>query len=250
MSDHIKQFGIIGFPLSHSFSPGYFTAKFQREGLPFCRYDAFPLSSIELLPKLLAEHPNLQGLNVTIPYKTAVLPYLNQLSDEAQSIGAVNVINIKNGQLTGYNSDVYGFEKSLRSFLPNPVPHGLKALVLGNGGAARAVHFALRAMGISFQKVTRNDSADCMVYENISAEILHAHHLIINTTPLGMSPDINTCPSIPYEWLTDEHYCYDLVYNPEKTLFLARAESNGAHIQNGLSMLHLQAERAWEIWQS
>ncbi len=250
MSNSTKQFGIIGYPLSHSFSPGFFTEKFQREGLSSHRYDAFPLASIDLLPQMLAEHPGLCGLNVTIPYKTAVIPFLDDLSEEAAAIGAVNVIKIKNGRLTGYNSDVYGFEQSLRAFLPNPIPPGLQALVLGTGGAAKAVCFALRAMGLASQTITRTPTADSLAYENISAEILRNHQLIINTTPLGMHPDVNTCPSIPYELLTDEHYCFDLVYNPEKTLFLERAEANGAHIQNGLSMLHLQAERAWEIWQS
>lgn len=245
----MRQFGIIGYPLSHSFSPGYFNAKFEREGLNDCQYKAYPLTSIELLPKLIQENPNLEGLNVTIPYKSEVIPYLDELSTEAREIGAVNVIKIKKGKLTGYNSDVYGFEKSLRNFLPSS-PIEMKALVLGTGGAAKAVQYVLKKMGIQYLMVSRNIKEDGITYESISKEIFQSHSLIINTTPLGMSPKIDTCPPLPYELTKTGHYFFDLVYNPEKTLFLQKAESQGGHIQNGLPMLHLQAERAWEIWQS
>ena len=248
MSNKTRRFGLIGFPLSHSFSPGYFTAKFEREGITNCRYDAYPLPSLDLLPKLIAENPRLEGLNVTIPYKSEVIPYLHILSEEAAAIGAVNVIKIKNGHLTGYNSDVYGFEKSLLNFLPNPLQPGMKALVLGTGGAAKAVQFVLKKMGIPFLMVSRSPIDGGIVYEEISAEILQAHQLVINTTPLGMTPNLTACPSIPYELATPAHYFYDIVYNPEKTRFLALAEAAGCRIQNGLSMLYLQAERSWEIW--
>ncbi len=248
MSNKTRRFGIIGFPLSHSFSPGYFTAKFEREGITNCRYEAYPLPSLDQLPKLLAENPSLEGLNVTIPYKSQVIPYLHECSEEAATIGAVNVIKIKDGHLTGYNSDVYGFEKSLRNFLPNPLPPDLKALVLGTGGAAKAVRFVLRKIGVPYLLVSRQPSLKHLVYGGISPEIFQSHHLVINTTPLGMAPGLNTCPPIPYELFTPSHYCYDLVYNPEKTRFLALAEAAGCPIQNGLSMLYLQAERAWEIW--
>ena len=248
MSNKIRRFGLIGYPLSHSFSPGYFAAKFEREGLADCRYEAYPLASLNLLPKLLAENPNLEGLNVTIPYKSSVMTLLDEISDEARSIGAVNIIKIKDGKLIGHNSDVYGFEVSLRNFLPNPLPQGMKALVLGTGGAAKAVLFVLGKMGIPFQSVSRQAGAKNIGYEAISKEILQSHRLVVNTTPLGMSPDINACPPIPYHWLTPHHHCYDLVYNPEKTRFLALAQAAGCPIQNGLPMLYLQAERAWEIW--
>ncbi|MBI5915664.1 MAG: shikimate dehydrogenase [Bacteroidetes bacterium] len=244
----MRRFGLIGYPLSHSFSPGFFSKKFEKEGLGHCRYDAFPLASIEELPDLPKKIPALEGLNVTIPYKEKVLPYLHRLSDEARSIGAVNVIKIRDGQLTGYNSDVYGFEKSLLDFLPSPYPAGLKALVLGTGGAAKAVGFVLKKTGIDFRLVSRSGQPDMLRYEEISEEIFHSHRLIVNTTPLGMSPDVNSCPPIPYEWTGPGHFFYDLVYNPEKTTFLARAEAAGSRIQNGLSMLYLQAEKAWEIW--
>ena len=216
MSTKTRRFGLIGFPLSHSFSPGFFAEKFQKEGLLHCRYDAYPLPSLGLLPKLLADTPGLEGLNVTIPYKSEVIPMLHHLSEEAQSIGAVNVIKIRNGELTGYNSDVYGFEKSLLDFLPAPLPHGLQALVLGTGGAAKAVRFVLGKMGIPFKLVSRNPRPDCLVYEAITPEIFQSHQLIINTTPLGMSPKVNDCPPISYELATREHYFYDLVYNPRK----------------------------------
>lgn len=248
MTQQIRRFGLIGFPISQSFSPGYFTAKFEKEGLENCRYDAFPLGEIRHLPKLLDEVPALEGLNVTIPYKSQVIPFLHQISEEAASIGAVNVIKIMNGQLWGYNSDAFGFEKSLLNFLPTPIPDGLKALVLGTGGASKAVQFVLKKMGIPYQLVSRKPGNDTLVYEAIDPAFFEEHRLIVNTTPLGMSPNINDCPPIPFELATPGHYFYDLIYNPEKTQFLEKAEAKGAKTQNGLSMLYLQAERAWEIW--
>ncbi|MCF8246143.1 MAG: shikimate dehydrogenase [Saprospiraceae bacterium] len=246
----MRQFGLIGFPISQSFSPGYFSDKFEKEGLTDCRYDAFPLQSIDLLPNLLKDVPALEGLNVTSPYKSQVIPYLHELSEEAAEIGAVNVIKIKNGHLTGYNSDVFGFEKSLFDFLPNPIPSELKALVLGTGGASKATQFVLKKLGIHFQLVSRHPSPTTIVYENISPAIFDAHKLIINATPLGMMPNINDCPPIPYGFAGPDHYFFDLIYNPEKSSFLNLAETAGSNIQNGLPMLYLQAERAWDIWQS
>lgn len=214
-----------------------------------CRYDAFPLTSIDLLENLLAEEiPALEGLNVTIPYKTQVIPYLHEVSEEAAAIGAVNVIKIRNGKLTGYNSDVYGFEKSLLKFLPNPFPAGLKGLVLGTGGAAKAVQFCLNKLGIPFQLVSRQAGTATLTYDAITPTIFESHRLIINTTPLGMAPNLDASPPIPYELATPDHFFYDLIYTPEKTQFLAMAEAKGSHIHNGLAMLYLQAERAWEIW--
>lgn len=249
MTNKIRHFGIIGYPLSHSFSPGYFTKKFEREGLVGCRYDAFPLSAIEQLPRLLANNPDIVGLNVTIPYKTTVIPFLDEINEEANAIGAVNVIKIRNGRLIGHNSDVYGFEVSLRNFLPKAIPNDLKALVLGTGGAAKAVQFVLKKMGVPYQLVSRISSAESIDYQLIDATFFHSYRLIINTTPLGMSPNLDTCPELPYHLATPDHYFYDLVYNPEKTKFLALAEVAGGNIQNGLPMLYLQAERAWEIWE-
>ncbi|MCC6727002.1 MAG: shikimate dehydrogenase [Saprospiraceae bacterium] len=244
----MKRFGIIGYPLSHSFSPGYFTQKFKAAGLANYRYDAFPLSSIDDLKPLLLAYPNLLGLNVTIPYKSVVIPLLDEISDAAKAIGAVNVIKIEEGRLIGHNSDVYGFEVSLRNFLPSPIPVGLSALVLGTGGAAKAVQYVLKKMAIPYKMVSRTKKGEVIDYQAVNEAILAKHHLIVNTTPLGMSPMLETFPPIPYEHLTTSHYLYDLVYNPEKTKFLELGEANGSEIQNGLSMLYLQAEKAWEIW--
>lgn len=245
---NIKRFGLIGHPLSHSFSPGYFSDKFEREGIKDCRYDAFPIPKITDLHSLLEQYPSLQGLNVTIPYKTTVIPLLNELSEEAAAIGAVNVIKVQGARLIGFNSDVYGFEQSLVNFLPSPIPPQMKALVLGTGGASKAVVFVLKKLGIPFQLVSRHETSNAISYAQVSPTILASHQLIVNTTPLGMAPKLDTCPALPYDLVTAGHFCYDLVYNPEKTKFLTLAEAAGAHVQNGLSMLHLQAEKAWEIW--
>ncbi len=248
MVTNIRQFGIIGYPLSHSFSPGYFANKFKEEGLDNCQYDAFPLPSIEMLQQLLKDKPNLEGLNVTIPYKSAVIPFLDSLSAEAKAVGAVNVIKVLDGQLIGLNSDVYGFEQSLRNFLPDNIAEGFQALVLGTGGAAKAVQYVLHKMGIPHLLVSRQPNAKCIDYQSIIAELLHSHPLIINTTPLGMAPQVDTFPPLPYEQLTPAHYLYDLVYNPAKTKFLTLGELHGCKVLNGLPMLYLQAEKAWEIW--
>jgi shikimate dehydrogenase len=248
MAANNRLFGIIGFPLSQSFSPGFFAKKFSDEGLANCRYEAFPLPSIDLLPQILKENPSLVGLNVTIPYKTAVIPFLHSLSDEAKSIGAVNVIKIKDGQLVGHNSDVFGFEYSLRNFLPDPFPKNLRALVLGTGGASKAVQFVLRKIGVPFLIISRSRSADFIDYQSITDEILQSHQLIVNTTPFGMAPQVDGCPPLPYQLLTPRHYLYDLVYNPAKTKFLSLGEARGCKLLNGLPMLYLQAEKAWEIW--
>ncbi len=250
MAANNRLFGIIGFPLSQSFSPGFFAKKFSDEGLDNCRYDAFPLASIDLLPQILNENPNLQGLNVTIPYKSAVIPFLNSLSEEAQSIGAVNVIKIKDGQLIGYNSDVFGFEHSLRNFLPDPLPENLRALVLGTGGASKAVQFVLRKIAVPYLLVSRTASSESIDYPSITDSVLQTHLLIINTTPLGMAPQVDAFPPLSYQQLTPSHYLYDLVYNPAKTKFLSMGEVSGTKVLNGLPMLYLQAEKAWEIWNS
>ncbi len=243
----MRKFGLIGYPLSHSFSPAFFTAKFLREGNIDCSYQALPINSIEELPLLLANNPDLEGLNVTIPYKKAVFPYLEKYTEAVQKTGACNCIKIKNGQLSGYNTDVIGFEKSL---LPNITPAHRKALIFGTGGAAAAVKFVLEKSGINYLFVSRNknDGEGILTYKEVSKEILNEYKLIINTTPLGMYPAENDCADIPYEYLTKHHYLYDLVYNPVQTLFLKKGAEKGAITKNGSDMLIIQAEESWKIW--
>lgn len=238
-------YGLIGYPLSHSFSKKYFTEKFLREGIENSVYELFPIEKMELFPSLIASHPQLRGLNVTIPYKEQVLPFLDELSDAVNEIGACNCISFRNGKLKGYNTDVIGFEQSL---LPLLQPHHTHALVLGTGGAAKAVCWVLNKLKIDFKIVSRSSGNDYLSYDDLNANIISEYPLIINTTPLGMQPNVNTKPSLPYESITEKHLCYDLVYNPERTLFLKTAEGQGAVIKNGLQMLELQAEAAWKIW--
>lgn len=245
----MRKFGLIGFPLSHSFSKKFFTEKFLNENIPDCEYELFPIEHIGLLPELISKNVELEGINVTIPYKLAVLPFLNEVDEAAEQIGAVNCISIQrnNGQelLTGYNTDAYGFEESLKPMLNE---HHKKALVFGDGGAAKAVKYVLNKLNIPFIVVTRSPTLDSILYDAITGELLQDYTILINTTPLGMSPNTETCPDIPYEALTENHLAYDLVYNPEETTFLAKSRANGASIKNGLEMLHLQAERSWYIW--
>ncbi len=243
----MRKFGLIGYPLSHSFSPAFFAEKFQKEGYADCFYEAFPINSIAELGSLLANNPDLEGLNVTIPYKKEVLPYLQNFTEAVEKTGACNCIKIKNGKLTGYNTDVIGFEKSLLSHL---TPAHTKALILGTGGAAAAVQFVLKKSGIEFLFVSRNSQPgkSIITYNEISKVILNEHKLIINTTPLGMYPAVNDCPGISYEYLTQEHYLYDLVYNPQRTLFLKKGSEKGTITKNGSDMLIIQAEESWKIW--
>jgi shikimate dehydrogenase len=241
----LKKYGLIGYPLSHSFSKGYFTEKFKKEGIENAAYETYPLEKISDFTTLLQNNPELVGLNVTIPYKEAIIPYLDELSEEAKKIGAVNTIKIINGKKIGYNSDVVGFEKSLIQHLKHT--HN-KALVLGTGGAAKAVWFVLEKLNIPYLKVSRTASENIIAYDTISIDLVKEYPLIINTTPLGMSPKLETKPDIPYQALTKNHFLYDLVYNPQTTLFLEMGQKMGATIQNGLPMLHGQAERSWELW--
>ena len=240
------QLGLIGYPLSHSLSKRYFAEKFTKENLSHYRYDNFPLTAIDDFPLLLERHPNLKGLNVTIPYKQAVIPYLHQLSEEAAKVGAVNTIVIQEDRLSGHNSDVYGFRESLTTLVEDT--HDLQALVLGTGGAAKAVWYVLDTLGISYRKVSRKASEEAISYDMVTDTLLHEHRLIINTTPLGMHPDIDLAPALPYEFLTDQHFLYDLIYNPEQTQFMRQGLVEGAKVKNGYDMLVLQAERSWEIW--
>jgi shikimate dehydrogenase len=244
----MRKFGLIGYPLAHSFSKKHFTEKFQKESIPDCEYELFPLKSIDRLPDLLKQHPDLVGLNVTIPYKQSVFPYLNAIERSAQEVGAVNVIKIQNGQLLGFNSDTYGFGQSLLHFINKDKAQISRALILGTGGAAKAVVYVLKSLKIESKLVSRTSGKGDLTYENITPEILRTHQLIVNTTPLGTSPNIDTCPDLPYKSLRVEHYLFDLVYNPEKTLFLAKGKKQGAKICNGLEMLRLQAEKSWDIW--
>lgn len=241
-----KVFGLVGRKLGHSFSSGFFTEKFSKEGIDAV-YLNFEIADIEHLTKLLRDYPRLKGFNVTIPYKTEILPFLNHISEEAQEIGAVNVVRINdNKELIGYNSDVYGFVKSLSPLLPGH--GGIKALVLGTGGASKAVCYGLRRLGIEFTKVSRSSDNGDITYSELTPEIVNTHRVIVNTTPLGMYPDISTAPDIPYAGIGHEHICYDLVYNPADTLFMKKCREKGAKVKNGLEMLCLQAERSWEIW--
>jgi shikimate dehydrogenase len=246
----MKAYGLIGFPLTHSFSENYFTQKFAAEGITDRVYSLYELPDIGQFPQLLQDRPDLVGINVTIPYKEAVIPFLNELEPEAARIGAINVIKIENGRTTGYNSDYQGFKQSLEKFLD---PHfSSRALVLGTGGASKAVKAALSHLHIPFVVVSRqpDTAAGEISYQELDAEMLSRHQLIINTTPLGTYPKTDTCPDIPYTALTEQHYLYDLVYNPAETLFLKKGKAAGAQIKNGYEMLVLQAEVAWQIWNS
>lgn len=241
----MTRYGLIGFPLSHSFSKKFFTEKFERESIQEHQYDLFPIEQISELPNLLKSHPDLKGLNITIPYKEQVIPFLDVQTPVVQEIKACNCINIQDGKLIGYNTDVIGFEKTLERKLSS---HHQKALVLGTGGAAKAVHYILRKKGIQFLEVSRVQKQGCIDYAAIDQQLLLSHTLIINTTPLGMYPHVDEAPDLPYRFLTEQHYLYDLVYNPAKTKFLLEGEKRGAVIENGAEMLVIQAEASWEIW--
>jgi len=245
----MKTYGLIGFPLSHSFSKKYFTEKFLNEGIADHQYELFPIEDIKSLPDLLSENPSLCGLNVTIPHKVNVLCYLNEIEDAADKIGAVNCISIKSFEgknyLKGYNTDAYGFEESLKPLLE---PQHTKALIFGDGGATKAVKYVLEKLQISYQTVVRRASPGAILYAEITPEMLASHKLLINTTPLGMSPSVDTFPEIDYSQIGPEHLAYDLVYNPLETAFLAKVAQQGGKIKNGLEMLYKQAEKSWHIW--
>lgn len=237
-----KLFGIIGYPLKHSFSPKYFQQKFLREGID-ARYEAFPLSSIAEFPKLLKQHPDLCGLNVTAPYKESVLPFLDEIDADAKAIGAVNCIHIAEGKLIGYNTDWLGFSESLKPLLQT---RHCAALILGNGGASKAVRFALRQMNIAFKTVSATPGKADFLYSELDAAMLKAFPIIINTTILGTQGV--GIPDLPYDGLTSGNLLYELVYNPPLTGFLAEGKARGAKVKNGEEMLVLQAEAGWELW--
>ena len=243
-----KKFGLIGEKVAHSFSKTYFDEKFFRDGLRDYHYDLYPLKSIKELEQLLKDNPELCGLNVTIPYKEQVIQYLNEIDDAAKTIGAVNVIKIKDNKLSGFNTDFVAFLDTLNRWLPKDKE--FNALVLGSGGSSKAVKAALDKLGIAHKTVSRDEKQGDYTYEVLKKDksVLKSANLIINTTPLGMSPNTESCPPIPYEALNGNHYVYDLIYNPARTIFLQKAEMKGTKIKNGLEMLHEQAEKSWTIW--
>ena len=244
----MRTFGLIGYPLSHSFSQKYFTDKFAAEGI-VDQYLNFPIASIEEVTSLIESTPSLLGLNVTIPYKTQVIQYISELDEVAAKVKAVNCILIEGDKkkLYGYNTDVYGFLQSIKPFLES---HHTRALILGKGGAALAVAYCLKQLNIDYFFVSREavNKNNTISYREVNKQVITSSPLIINCTPLGMFPAVDSCPPIPYEHLTDKHFLYDLIYNPAETLFLQKGRSAGAIVLNGLSMLQLQADKSWEIW--
>jgi shikimate dehydrogenase len=242
----MRLYGLIGYPLSHSFSEKYFAEKFKKEGLTDCTYKLFSIASINELKEIL-ELPDLCGLNVTIPYKEQVLPFLTEANDVVKKIKACNCIDIRNKKLKGYNTDAEGFEQSLKQQLK---PHHTSALILGTGGAAKAVEYVLRKLNIAVKYVSRKPSVNNYSYEELTPAVIKDHTVIINTTPLGMYPAVNEAPPVPYDVLTPGHYLFDLTYNPAKSLFLQKGEERGAAIKNGYEMLVIQAEESWRIWNS
>ncbi|UCH13834.1 MAG: shikimate dehydrogenase [Bacteroidales bacterium] len=246
----MKKFGLIGYPLSHSFSMKYFSDKFKKENIEDCQYLNFPIDTIEKLPSLISENKNLIGLNVTIPYKEKVIGYLNEIDETSGKIGAVNTIKIRrvrdNYTLSGYNTDAYGFHTSI---VPHIKKTHKKALILGTGGASKAIAYVFEQLGIDYIFVSRKPKkANHISYNDITGDLMSDFRIIVNTSPLGMYPDVDKYPYIPYKYLTSDHLLYDLVYNPEMSKFLEKGSEKGAITVNGLLMLHLQAEKAWEIW--
>lgn len=245
----MRKFGLIGFPLGHSFSKKYFSEKFEKEKIKDAQFELYELESLSSFPSLLKENPELKGLSVTIPYKEKIIPFLDELDSACREIGAVNCIQVRNGNLKGYNTDYLGFKDSLEKWLKGEKP---AALVLGTGGASKAVVRALKDLEIDYTMVSRSEKhhQDCIVYKELNTDpsILEKHSLIINTTPLGTYPKTSEMPEINLDFVTHKHKVYDLVYNPEKTFLMRSLEARGAIVKNGLEMLVLQAEAAWKIW--
>ncbi|MCU0434287.1 MAG: shikimate dehydrogenase [Bacteroidia bacterium] len=255
----MRVFGLIGYPLTHSFSPQYFADKFQREGITDAHYHLFPLEEVEELGAVIHTHPDLCGFNVTIPHKQSIMPLLDSVDEVATAAGAVNTVKLVRGEagkhgnfsLHGTNTDVYGFRQSLKPFLTSAHE---RALILGTGGAAAAVDYVLRQIGVETVFVSSSGKTiqgrTVLAAHEVNEYVIAAFKLIVNTTPLGMFPDTETAPSLPYEKLTHEHLLYDLVYNPPETRFMQLGRQHGATAMNGLDMLKLQAEKAWEFWNS
>ncbi len=246
----MDKYGLVGYPLGHSFSKGFFNDKFSAESID-AQYINFELPSIDELPQVLADHPELRGLNVTIPYKQKVMEYLDDIAPEARAIGAVNVVRVRhdskgNPILKGFNSDVIGFVRSIQPLLKT---HHRKALILGTGGASKAIHYGLtQKLGLETVFVSRYERPGCVTYSSLTPEAMNEYEVIVNCTPSGMYPNTEECPDIPYDCLTNRHLLYDLVYNPEETLFMKRGAAKGATVKNGLEMLILQAIASWEFW--
>lgn len=245
-------YGLIGYPLGHSFSRKFFTEKFEKEGID-AQYLNFEIPSIEEFPEVIKNHPELRGLNVTIPYKQQVMQYLDDISEEAKAIGAVNVVKCQlstvncQPHLTGYNSDVIGFVESIKPLLQ---PHHKKALILGTGGASKAIRYGLeKKLGIETLFVSRSAREGMITYEEVTAEVLKEYEVIVNCSPVGMFPHVDECPALPYEAMNENNLLYDLVYNPLETLFMKKGAAQGATVKNGLEMLHLQAIASWEFWE-
>lgn len=245
MSKSKQRFGLIGKNISYSFSKGYFTDKFSDLGLDGYSYENFDLRSIAEFANLIKSNPDVKGLNVTIPYKQEIIPYLDELDALAREIGAVNTIKFDRKRLIGYNTDAYGFQRSIEPFLKS---HHTKALILGTGGASKAIAFVLGQMGIDVTYVSRNPDATQIGYGDLNRSVLENRSLLVNCTPLGTHPNVDQKPDIPYDYIAEKHLLFDLIYNPEKTAFLKEGEKRGADIVNGLQMLRFQADRAWEIW--
>lgn len=254
----MKLFGLIGYPLSHSFSKKYFAEKFAKEGIEGVEYDLFPIENIQALPQLIEKNSNLRGLNVTIPHKQAIIPLLDRLDPSAARIGAVNVVKITpQGEKIGYNSDYFGFKESLLHWFTHlhrdageAKLRNTKALILGTGGASKAVKVALDDLHVQSLFVSRQASEEGLTYQQVDKNILSTYKLIVNTTPLGMYPKVEACPPLPYSYLDSTYYLYDLVYNPEETTFIKYGTKAGSHTINGIPMLYAQAEKSWEIWNS
>jgi shikimate dehydrogenase len=246
----MRKLGLIGYPLTHSFSKKYFSEKFKKENILDCEYENFEIKKIEDLPSLIRTYPDLMGFNVTIPYKESIIPYLDVLDHVAKKVGAVNVVKILNDKRKiGYNSDYYGFRSTMESWLGTEKKK-LRALVLGTGGAAKAVRCVLEDCNIHFRSVSRKPGKGDYTYADFidDVELIREYRLIINTTPLGMYPRLHEAPNLPFEDMDGTYYLYDLIYNPEKTLFLEKGAAAGAKIKNGFDMLILQAEKSWDIW--
>jgi len=257
IADKMKKYGLIGFPLTKSFSKSWFNEKFSVEGID-AYYEIYPIENILAFKEFITKNNDISGLNVTIPHKQTVMPFLDDIDQEATQIGAVNVIKVikdssNNIKLIGYNTDLFGFRESVKPFISKMKSNGdlnLKALILGTGGASKAINYGLKQLDIETLYVSRTSGNGKIAYSDLNDTHYKDYHVIVNTTPLGMNPDFDSCPPIDYSKLTNKHFLFDAVYNPDKTKFLELGESNGAAIKNGLEMLHLQAKAAWEIWNS
>jgi shikimate dehydrogenase len=244
----MQLYGLVGYPLTHSFSQKYFTEKFAQLGMAETHaYTNFSIPSIEDLPVAVLQNKHLQGFNVTIPYKKQILSFLHQQTPAVQAMGACNCVRIQQQQLIGYNTDIIGFEQSLKPFLKQ---HHTKALILGTGGAAAAVEYVLKQLGIQWVHVSRTPGANALSYDALDAQLMASHTLIINTSPVGQYPAVDDSPNIPYELITPAHHLYDLIYNPTETNFMKQGLKQGATVQNGYQMLVIQAEESWRIWNS